>query len=334
MNPIGMRPRARAVGAGALVVGLLGAGGAPAAERLLDRQRIRALVEKSLPTWDKRVLEVKEGRDWSGDASIAKVLEAVQDKPFAGPPRPGERRLADEGRVARLYGERGKLRYASRERAWKVDQISKPPIDPKAAGDVARKALGSLGLPENEFGELRVAAQIGQGASTKRPEDKQRFQMYQVVSLGRRVNDIPVYGSKARAAIANSGSIQRLQVDWPAFRVPSGLALRSKDEVVAQAVREISAQQPREDTQINAYLAYAPTEITRPYRPKRPTTTEEKPGPDQGRDDETTHRHDKPPRFRSAEPRKEPVRFVPVVVVSVLSLPTPYQLIVPVTTAR
>jgi hypothetical protein len=47
-----------------------------------------------------------------------------------------------------------------------------------------------------------------------------------------------------------------------------------------------------------------------------------------------SHHHAEPPYFRSSELRKELVRFVPAVVISVLSLPTPYQVVVPIAEAR
>lgn len=340
MNPISNWRTRRSVGAGVLAL-FLGAGVASAQaqpqqqDRTLDERQVRELVERALPSWDERVLEAKDGADWSARLSPELILRAVGDKPLAAKGQAGARRIVDGDRVLRLYGERGKLRYVHRGRAWKVEQGERKNVERKVAEDAVRGAVGRLGLPADELATTKVAAQIAQGASTKRPTERQRFEMYQVVSLARRVNGLPVYGSKARAAVTHAGEVQRLQVDWPAFRMPRGLAVRAKEAVIADAVKQIYVQQPRGDAQVKAYLAYAPADLLRARRSIEPVAGVEKAAPAEARgDDETSHRHRQPPKFASAAVRKEPVRFVPVLVISVLSLPTPYQVIVPVAAPR
>jgi hypothetical protein len=238
---------------------------APAAGQLAGSQgpaerAVRATLEKVIPRWDESVLRVADKPDWSEKVTFDRVFQAMKDTPVKVEriPETAER-IQDEGRSLRLDGRAGKVRYISRTRAWSFERdAKKPAIAAERALAAAQEALRSLEVPSDELEKPDVATQMAGGAPVGAREIQDRYEMYQIVTVKRRINQLPVYGSEARVAVNSGGEIQRALVKWPAFRLSPGLSLRQRSSVVEEAVRQILRQSPRADLKITAYLAYAP----------------------------------------------------------------------------
>lgn len=258
---------------------------------VIGEKEIWRLVEEALPHWNAEVLKIRDREDWSKTLDFDAVFKAVGDKAIPVEKLPhGAKRLADPEKVVRLDLARGKIRYISRARAWKFDeQATSKALEADKAREIVLKVMAELGIPRDEVVEPRVATQVAAAAPVGSETVKYEYEMYRIVTVLRTLNKLPVYGSKVRTGVSNKGQIQRLQVDWPAFRLSPNLSLRTREAVVKEVVNEIMRQRPAPDTRIQAYLAYAPRSL----------------------DDEE-------------------IWFVPAVIVSVYSPPTPYQLVIPV----
>jgi hypothetical protein len=236
------------------------AAGQAAASQAPVERGVRAAVERAMPSWDESVLRVAEKPDWSEKVNFDRVFQAMKDTAVKVEriPETAER-IQDEGRSVRVDARAGKIRYISRTRAWSFERDGKKPaIVAERALAAAQEALRSLGLPADELEKPDVATQMAGGAPVGTKEIQDRFEMYQLVTVRRRLNRLPVYGSQARVAVNNEGEIQRAQVNWPAFRLGPGLTLRKRAAVVDEAIQQIMRQGPRADLKMEAYLAYAP----------------------------------------------------------------------------
>ena len=80
---------------------------------------------------------------------------------------------------------------------------------------------------------------------------------------------------------------------------------------------------------VSAELAYAPQEMTKPYRSKPPGKDTEKPVDEAGSPDADDNKKDSPVQFQSDRKVYSPVLYLPVMLVTVAAHPTPYQIVVP-----
>lgn len=257
------RPHLLRLGSSALFASLFlvaAAAGQAAASQGPAERAVRATLEKAIPRWDESVLRGAEKPDWSGRMTFDRVFQAMKDTPVKVEriPETAER-VQDEGRSLRFDARAGKVRYISRTRAWSFERdAKKPAVAAERALAAAQEALRSLEVPADELDKPEVATQMAGGAPVGAKEIQDRYEMYQLVTVKRRVNQLPVYGSEARVAVNAGGEIQRALVKWPAFRLSPGLTLRQRSSVVEEAVRQILLQSPHADLKITAYLAYAP----------------------------------------------------------------------------
>jgi len=260
-----------------------------------DSERVLESLEEALPDWGERVLQVADGREWIEQLDFESVLKAVGEEKILIEDVPKEaRRLEDKGVLVQLDRVQGKLRFASQERAWSFEsEEAHYAVDETTAAAVVLDTLHDLWVPEEELGQLYFATQIVEGGPLEEEEAVEQFEMYRVVSIPRWVGDLPVVTSEIRAAVNNEGLLQRLKVDFPAFKLFRELKLRDREEVMHEALIAIMENDPAEDFQISAYLAYASL-----------------------------------PLFAEAGNEDMPIYHFPVVVISVLSNPTPYQIIV------
>lgn len=260
-------------------------------QETLSEEVILEMIEKSLPGWDESVLKVRQGEDWIGHLDFRNVYGVMGDRAPEVEKMPNRAgRLGNEDRVVILDQSRGRVRYVNRTRGWNFETDSKSTaVEAEKALELVASAVRELGVSPDEFGKPRVDTQMGGGAPVGESVIKDRFEMYRIVSIPRMMGEYPVYGSLIRGAVSNRGQIQRLMVEWPAFRMSRKLTMMSRTEVARQAVKEILAQEPFGEVSIRTELVYAAT----------------------SQDDENPF-------------------FVPAVVISVMSRPTPYQLVVPV----
>jgi hypothetical protein len=310
----------------------------------MSESQVAAEVQKALPKWDESILSATDGKQWSAGIRPDAVLRAVNDSPLKTPAATNARRIVDGERVLRLIPELGEVRYVNNSLNWNPDRREKL-VDKETALQIVNKAFDGLGMPRPEFDKPRVDTQAGHDASTTSPRDSSTFEMYRLVTVNRRIRDLPVLGSRARVAIAGSGSIQRLRVNWPAFTMRAGLRLRQRDVVAREIVSLIMKQDPQSlvgvrgsDLKkfVSATLAYAPQEMIGPYRRTSVDRDTEKALDESKapRPDSDDIRKDSPVQFASlSKPVSRPV-YVPVLLVSVAASPTPYQIVIPLAEVR
>lgn len=310
----------------------------------MSESQVAAEVQKALPKWDESILSATDGKPWSARIRPDAVLKAVNDSPLKIPAATNARRIVDGERVLRVIPELGEVRYVNNALNWSPDRPKKL-VDKETALQIVNKAFEGLGMPRPEFDKPRVDTQAGHDASTKSPADSSTFEMYRLVTVNRRIGDLPVLGSRARVAIAGSGSIQRLRVNWPAFTMREGLRLRQRDVVAREIVSLIMKQDPvslvgvrgSDLTKfVSVTLAYAPQEMTWPYRRTPADKDTEKPLDESSalQPDSDDIKKDRPVQFASlSKPVSRPV-YVPVLLVTVAGSPTPYQIVIPLAEGR
>lgn len=298
---------------------------------LLSQDQVRAMVEKSLPAWTSSVLTppVKD-YDWLGSLSFNQVLQATGDTPLRTEANSQAIRVRDGERAVRIDKMLGKVRYVNRTRDWTLAQAGSKLVDKQTALNTVTQAVLGLAVPRGEIGKVRVDTQIAGAGKKGTTRPTSRYEMYRLVTLVRSVNGLPVYASRARGAVNAKGEIQRLQVNWPAFRLTSGLALRDRQSVIDDVVAQMMKSTPGVGSGIYSRLAYAPVV---PSTSTRDDTAE----PEQTQVQTEARDADDKLATAPGSPKTRPtvpVRYMPAVVVAVYSLPTPYELIVPVAAAK
>jgi hypothetical protein len=310
----------------------------------MSESQIAAEVQKALPKWDENILSAPAGKRWSARIRPDAVLKAVNDSPLKTPAATNARRIVDGERVLRVIPELGEVRYVNNALNWSPDRPKKL-VDKETALQIVNKAFEGLGMPRPEFDKPRVDTQGGHDASTTTPADSSTFEMYRLVTVNRRIRDLPVLGSRARVAIAGSGSIQRLRVNWPAFTMREGLRLRQRDVVAREIVSQIMKQDPvslvgvrGSDLRkfVSAKLAYAPQEMTwsdrrMPADKDTEKLLDENSAPKPDWDD---IKKDRPVQFASLSKPVSRTMYVPVLLVTVAAGPTPYQIVIPLAEGR
>ena len=305
--------------------------------RPMSESQVSAEVAKALPKWDASILSARDGAKWSAKVGFAEVLKAVGDSPLKDLAPKNKRRVVDGERVLRLIPEHGTVRYVNRALSWNADKSGKL-VENEVALRTANNALTTLGLPSTELGKPRVDTQGARDASNTAPTDTKTYEMYRLVTVNRQMGNLPVLGSRARVAIADSGGIQRLRVNWPPFTMPRGLKVRQQDAVTKEVVKRIMQQDPVSlvgvagsdlSKFVSAKLAYAPHEMTKPDRTKPSGKDTEKRVDEAGPPDADDKQKDSPVQFGSDRKVYPTVLYVPVVLVTVAASPTPYQIVVP-----
>lgn len=310
----------------------------------MSESQVAAEVQKALPKWDESILSPADGNRWSARVRPDAVLKAVNDSPLKTPAATNAPRVVDGERVLRVSPELGEVRYVNNSLNWSPDRPAKL-VDNETALRIVNNAFDGLGMPRPEFDKPRVDTQAGHDASTTSAADSATFEMYRLVTVNRRIRDLPVLGSRARVAIAGSGRIQRLRVKWPPFTMREGLRLRQRDVVAREIVSLIMQQDPvslvgvrgSDLTKfVSARLAYAPQEMTRAYRRGPADKDTEKPLDESSapRLDSDDIKKDRPVQFVSLSRPVSPPVYVPVLLVSVAASPTPYQIVIPLAEGR
>lgn len=246
---------------------------------------ISSLIDQALPAWDRSILDVKPERNPIDRMKFNLVTDVMDDRPFEKQPPRGAVQISDADRYVKIDKNKGKVRYVNRARSWNFKQDAKSPAIPETvAQDIALLAFEKLGFPQENLKDLQVRTQMAGGAKAGAKDMQDIYEMYRLILVQRQINGLPVYGNNLKMAISNKGRIQRLGINWSKFDIDPEAKLRSRKEVISQAVKEIMSQDPDSSMKVDARLAYA---------------------------------------------NKLSKHFKPIVVISVDSLPTPYQILVP-----
>lgn len=82
-------------------------------------EQVYKLLDQAVPTWNESVLRSQEGKEWAEKLNFEQLLRAVNDD-FTLPKEfpPNAQQFIDEKRSVRFDRSRGLFRYISKERAW------------------------------------------------------------------------------------------------------------------------------------------------------------------------------------------------------------------------
>lgn len=230
---------------------------------VLSRDEAARRLSEALPSWSEAVLRAPVTPNWAVDLRADRVAELLGDRELMAvikrAPR-GSRLFQAPGSTLRIDPQRGELRYVSRVRTVDpLEPLGALPSDERANQMVIR-TLTALGLPKGELAQANVATQISSGGSVKSRAPETKAEIYRLITVPRRVGDLPVFVSDARAAITPKGELQRLRISWPALNSPRAMRLASRDTVIARAADVLIDQGISARAEIRASLAYVPTD--------------------------------------------------------------------------
>jgi hypothetical protein len=228
------------------------------------QKRIRALLEGTVPAWDKGLLsEYETPTPWEDNLQYGYLNKLLDETPFdwegSTVPPPDADRLTDASKSMRIRRADGAFRYQSRKRVFTPDLKGKGVPGPDLVSRKMQGFLQELGFPLAEAGKPDFQTQeVALGGEDGRQAE--RFPVYSFFLLERQIGGIPVEGSTVRAALNPRGEVQRLKIAWPHFRIRTGAQLRSRERVLEEAFGKILAQDPSYKLQLASRLVYARNE--------------------------------------------------------------------------
>jgi hypothetical protein len=112
----------------------------------LDRERVRRMVEQALPDWGSEVLDAPaDDNRWAEEITFDKILAALGDKDPLPPGLPeGALQVREAERAIRLDPAQGKFRYANRKRSWNFDRDFQKPAFDPAKAEQQVLAVARL----------------------------------------------------------------------------------------------------------------------------------------------------------------------------------------------
>lgn len=231
-------------------------------EKLKLSSDYRYLVEKALPKWDKRILDVPIRKiNWVEKTSIPQIARAVKDEiKYKQEKWEMFEKAQDEKRIVKLDRTRGYIRFANQDRQFLFEKSSRQPVDPKKATQIAKETIKNLGLPIDELGQIRVDEVMAIGATHGAKEASDNFAKEQLVTIQRVLNDVPIFDSMARLAISNSGRVARILVRWPHFDLKKDLELKDHEHIIQEIIAEIVRLEEGKPISLTAKLAYISSE--------------------------------------------------------------------------
>ncbi len=237
----------------------------PPLNRWWKLDQYRAQVADLLPAYDDGLLLPAVGPDWISSVSVAQIAAAVQDSPPTQIVRDGSRveaRDPQETKVIKIDLDRGRVRYLNNTRTFDWATFPHTAVAESLAVSMLSGALGTLGVPVSaEFGGVRVDTVMAQAfgdGSVMPAAPLAPFERERLVTVRRKINGLPVLGSMARMSVSNFGLAARLLVEWPQFRLPTGLVLRPRQQVIDDIAQRIMNSEWGAEVDLRIHLAYAP----------------------------------------------------------------------------
>ena len=231
----------------------------PSIPRDLTIEDYRDRVDALLPQYGQDMLGVPPGGDWLDGLAIVDVSGAVGDYP---PPdivvTHGPFTVAhDEAdtKVVKIDRLEGRVRWANKTRRFDYDAMPHVAVSPDLAEQVALGVYDALGMPVGEIDEIRTDRLVGIPDGPNGPEPPHDRE--QTVSFGRVVNGYPVFGSKMRVSVGNTGEVCRYFAAWPRFVLAEDLNLRPRSETIDAVAQWLWETVFGADVDLVVRLAYA-----------------------------------------------------------------------------
>ncbi len=234
-----------------------------AREPRASRELILELVRRATPAWDQRVLDLPQTRPWAEQLKPQRIAEILEDRGLAelverAPD--GARVFRTEESVLRFHPERGELRYVNNARAVDANgDVGQLPAGEEAQQRTLR-ILETLGLTRDQFHAPAVTTQMAGGGPAGARDMEVRQEVYRLVTVQRRLGDVPMFASGVRAAVNPRGQMQRLRVAWSQVTLPGKVRLVDAQLVLDQAVRTILEGDVSARAEVRGALAYVPVD--------------------------------------------------------------------------
>ena len=228
------------------------------------QKRIHALLDQTVPAWDKGLLpEYETPNPWEDNLQYGYLNKLLGETPFEWEgltqPPPDADRLEDGSKSMRIRRSDGAFRYQSRKRVFTTDLKGKSVPAPDLVSRKLEAFLQDLGFPLAETAKPDVQTQE-MALSGENNEVSERFPVYAFFNLQRQIGGVPVEGSTVRAAVNPRGEVQRLKIAWPHFKIRTGAELRSRERVLEEAFQKVLAQDPTDKLRLASRLVYARTQ--------------------------------------------------------------------------
>ncbi|HYV17444.1 MAG TPA: DUF6345 domain-containing protein [Verrucomicrobiae bacterium] len=237
------------------------AAGAPGAAAGFADYRLQ--IDKAMPQFNASVLAAAAGPDWMAGLTMAQLAAAVGETPPSAVVSSGARQQYTDaaGRFFRLDFAEARVRYASHVRVFDWGTSPHTAWSPTAAQSMVMGAFGALGLPTSEIDPshcCRVDTVSGSLFKTADPSPTpaDKYDAERMVTIHRKVNNLPVIESILRASVSNTGQIARLLVRWPRFVMPAGMVLRSRAAVLDELAQHLTDVELGRSLGLTSYLAY------------------------------------------------------------------------------
>jgi hypothetical protein len=227
-------------------------------DNMIADTEVSKLLEQTLPNYDSSLLAAKSEADPVARLSLDRLTDLVRDKGLSQRPAEGVSQFEDGNRSFSLRPDSGKLRYVNRDRTWNPStDLGQRALDPVRATSLAKTLFSQLGLPAEEMQAPLVRTQMLGGAKVGEKALSEKHEQYRLVIVQRQINRLPVFGANAKVAFNHRGDVQRLGLEWPAFKLDPAKKLRPRSEVIEDALGKIMNQDPDSTLKITAKLAYA-----------------------------------------------------------------------------
>lgn len=261
------------------------------AQETLSEKALLEMVEKSLPGWEASILNVRQRGDWIEQVSFVDIYKVMGDRPPEVEKLPDDAdRLGDKERMVAVDRERGRVRYVNRARGWNF----------KADAD-------SKAVEKDKALELVVDAVRKLGIS---PREFGKSRVDTQVGGGAPVGETAI---KDRYEMYRIVSIPRMIGELPVYGSMVRGAVSNRGQIQRFMVEWPTFRMPRSLALVSR--EEVARQVVKEIREQDPYV-------------DVSVRSELVYAKFSQDDENPP--FVPAVVVSVMSKPTPYQVVVPV----
>jgi hypothetical protein len=230
-------------------------------KRLADKEAILKILDRALPNWSEDVLKVPDTKDWTQDLTLSSSVRALGAQELVQTLRKipnGAEAVKNKAGALRVDPSRGYVRYVNYNLVVDLrNDVGKLPNEEQVI-QLGMKVLSRLGMPVEEFARPSVETQMAAGGSVESGKPERVDEIYRLFVVRRLINELPVFGSNAIVAVTDTGEVQRLKTQWPAFRLEPSDRLLGREEVMESAADTLVDQALSEKAELSAQLGYAP----------------------------------------------------------------------------
>jgi hypothetical protein len=205
----------------------------------------QSLVSTMLPSYGMSMISVPDGVDWMAGKSVHSVAQAVGDSDPGTIVSHGSILMGYDPpngpRYIKLDFAEGYIRYTNRNRSFHSGSPCTA-VSTSEAESALMATAGSMGIPTTEW-DTRTVNTVMEGTVAGEGQDpptEASCQVERIVTMDRKSsNGYPVFESKVRESVSNLHERARLLIDWPQFKLATGLIMRTRTDVVTDLAQQL-----------------------------------------------------------------------------------------------